>query len=186
MVLKSQQDTKTKNTKNIQLLQNQLEEQKKKYEEEVSHLKVEKAEFEKSLSDSREYFEAEITTLVEEKNTFQENYDQMKKHYEGEVSRFQSLAETREEELGQLKTEVLMIKETLVAQEPRHREAMDAATAKLLASDINNRRLEGQLMDCNSNIQRLEEQVSTLGKQMTEELVAVQRLAILVLTNSSE
>ena len=78
-------------------------------EEELAHVKVEKQEFEKSLTDSREYFEAEITSLVQEKNTFQDNYDQMKKHYDGEVKHYQQLAARREEELGVLRGEVSLL-----------------------------------------------------------------------------
>ena len=48
----------------------------------------------------------------------------------------------------------MIIKETLVAQEPLHREAMEAANAKLLDSKTNTRRLEGQIMDSNNTIQR--------------------------------
>merc|ERR1719342_1426418 len=71
LVLKSQQETRAKEGRSWSALQVQLEEQKRRLEEELSHVKVEKGEFEKSLTDSREYFEGEITALVKEKNTFQ-------------------------------------------------------------------------------------------------------------------
>ena len=140
LVLKSQQELKVKDAKNIQQLSTQLQEQKEGFEEELVHVKCEKAAFEKSLNDSREYFECEIKSLVDEKNTFQENYNGMKRHFETEVSHYQQLAARREEELGSLKSEVLKIKEDLITQEPKHREAMEEKMEKLRQSENEVRR----------------------------------------------
>jgi len=145
LVLKNQQETRTKEARSLAAVQAQQEEQRRRMEEELSHVKLEKHEFEKSLLDSREYFECEIKALVEEKNTFQHNYDQMKKHYEEEVKHFQQLAGRREEELGVLKGEVMKIKEDLIAQEPKHREAMEEGEERLRQSQAECRRLEGEL-----------------------------------------
>merc|ERR1712106_1196111 len=157
LVLKSQQESKLKDTKNIQQLQTQLEEQRHKYEEELVHVKCEKAAFEKSLNDSREYFESEINTLVDEKNTFRGNYNDMKKHYEEEVKHYQQLAGKREEELGILKSEVMKIKEDLIAQEPKHREAMEDKMERLRVSENEVRRLEGELVPTATNCKDIPE-----------------------------
>eukprot|EP00092_Neocalanus_flemingeri_P012882 GFUD01013878.1.p1 GENE.GFUD01013878.1~~GFUD01013878.1.p1 ORF type:complete len:1023 (+),score=360.95 GFUD01013878.1:130-3198(+) len=172
LVLKSQQESKLKDAKNIQQLQTQIEEQKYKYEEELVHVKCEKAAFEKSLNDSREYFESEINTLVDEKNTFQGNYDDMKKHYEEEVKHYQQLAGKREEELGILKSEVMKIKEDLIAQEPKHREAMEDKMERLRVSENEVRRLEGELAISQLAAQTAEGQAKTLGDQLAPEQVS--------------
>jgi len=169
LVLKSQQESRLKDTKQIQQLQSQLDEQKYKYEEELVHVKCEKAAFEKSLNDSREYFESEINTLVDEKNTFQGNYNDMKKHYEEEVRHYQQLAGKREEELGTLKSEVMKIKEDLIAQEPKHREAMEDKMERLRISESEVRRLEGELAVSQLAAQTAEGQAKTLREQLSAE-----------------
>merc|ERR1712106_803122 len=169
LVLKSQQESKLKDTKQIQQLQTQVEEQKYKSDEELVHVKCEKAAFEKSLNDSREYFESEINTLVDEKNTFQGNYNDMKKHYEEEVKHYQQLAGKREEELGILKSEVMKIKEDLIAQEPKHREAMEDKMERLRICEADVRRLEGELAVSQLAAQTAEGQAKTLGEQLSAE-----------------
>merc|ERR1712106_666333 len=176
LVLKSQQESKLKDTKQIQQLQTQVEEQKYKSDEELVHVKCEKAAFEKSLNDSREYFESEINTLVDEKNTFQGNYNDMKKHYEEEVKHYQQLAGKREEELGILKSEVMKIKEDLIAQEPKHREAMEDKMERLRICEADVRRLEGELAVSQLAAQTAEGQAKTLGEQLSaEQLSAKER-----------
>jgi len=172
LVLKSQQESKLKDTKNIQQLQTQLGEQKHKNDEELVHVKCEKAAFEKSLNDSREYFESEINTLVDEKNTFQGNYNDMKLHYEEQVKHYQQLAGKREEELGILKSEVMKIKETLIAQEPKHREAMEDKMEKLRISENEMLRLEGELAISHLAAQTAEGQAKTLREQIAAEQVS--------------
>jgi len=176
LVLKCQQESKLKDTKQIQQLQTQVEEQKYKSDEELVHVKCEKAAFEKSLNDSREYFESEINTLVDEKNTFQGNYNDMKKHYEEEVKHYQQLAGKREEELGILKSEVMKIKEDLIAQEPKHREAMEDKMERLRICEADVRRLEGELAVSQLAAQTAEGQAKTLGEQLSaEQLSAKER-----------
>merc|ERR1719282_961346 len=145
LVLKSQQESKNRDAKQLQQMQRDLDSQKMKFEDELIQVKCEKAAFEKSLNDSREYFESEIKSLVDEKSTFQDNYNNMKKHYESELGHFQNLAATREEELETLKSEVMKIKEDLIEQEPKHREALEDKIEKLRLSETEVRRLEGEL-----------------------------------------
>jgi len=172
LVLKSQQESRQKDAKQIQQLQGLLDEQKIKYDEELVHVKCEKAAFEKSLNDSREYFETEINTLVEEKNTFQGNYNDMKQHYEEQVRHYQQLASRREEELGVLKSEVMKIKEDLIAQEPKHREALEDKMEKLRISETEVRRLEGELAVSQIAAQTAEGQAKTLRDQLSAEQVS--------------
>ena len=169
LVLKSQQESKNRDTKQLQQLQRELDSQKIKFEDELIQIKCEKAAFEKSLNDSREYFEEEIKSLVEEKTTFQDNYNNMKKHYESELLHYQQLASTREEELGSLKSEVMKIKEDLIAQEPKHREALEDKTEKLRQSENEVRRLEGELAICQLAAQTAEGQAKTLSDQLLTE-----------------
>jgi len=172
LVLKNKQESKLKDAKQIQLLQTQIDEQKTRYEDELVHVKCEKAAFEKSLNDSREYFETEINTLVDEKNTFQGNYNDMKKHYEEEVRHYQQLAGKREDELGILKSEVMKIKEDLIAQEPKHREALEDKMEKLRTSETEVRRLEGELAVSQLAAQTAEGQAKTLREQLSAEQVS--------------
>ena len=131
LVLKSQQESKNRDTKQILSLQSELGSQKAKFEDEMIGIKCEKAAFEKSLTECREYFESEIESLVAEKATFQDNYNNMKQHYESDLSHFQQLASSREEELAAVKSEVMKIKEDLLEQEPKHREALEDKIEKL-------------------------------------------------------
>ena len=167
LILKNQQETKNKDCRLIQSLENSLEEERSRLEGELTTVKVEKAQFEKSLLDSREYFEAQIGTLVEEKKIFQENYDNMKAHYEGEIKHFQDLAGKREEELVSLKSDVMKIKEDLIAQEPRHREAVHDLQERLRVSEGEFRRVEGDLAVSQLSAQTAAERVSTLNAQLT-------------------
>ena len=169
LVLKSQQESKNRDTKQLQHLQKELDTQKMKFEDELIQVKCEKAAFEKSLNDSREYFEDEIRSLVEEKTTFQDNYNNMKKHYEEELRHWQQLAGRREEELGTLKSEVMKIKEDLIAQEPKHREALEDKIEKLRVSENEVRRLEGELAICQLAAQTAEGQAKTLSDQLLNE-----------------
>ena len=169
LVLKSQQESKNRDAKQLQQLQRDLDSQKMKFEDELIQVKCEKAAFEKSLNDSREYFESEIKSLVDEKRTFQDNYNNMKKHYESELGHFQNLAATREEELETLKSEVMKIKEDLIEQEPKHREALEDKIEKLRLSETEVRRLEGELAISQLAAQTAEGQAKTLSDQLLAE-----------------
>lgn len=166
LVLRSQQELKTKDAKTIHRLETALQEDRNRMEEEINSIKVEKAQFEKSLVDSREYFESQVRTLVEEKKIFQENYDDMKTHYEGEIRHFQQLANKREEELGLLKSEVMKIKEDLISQEPKHREAVDEVLERLRLSEADCRRLEGELAVSQLAAQTAEERHTAVADQL--------------------
>ena len=176
LVLKSQQESKARDSKSIQNLQKDLDTQKTKFEDELIQIKCEKAAFEKSLNDSREYFECEIKSLVDEKSTFQENYNGMKKHYESELRHYQQLAANREEELGTLKSEVMKIKEDLIEQEPKQREAMEEKIEALRLSESSVRRLEGELAVSQLAVQTAEGEAKTLNEQLlTEQQAARER-----------
>lgn len=167
LVLKSQQETKTKDRRTIETLQTTLDEEKTRLQDELSSVKVEKAQFERSLSDSRDYFESQIQTLVEEKRIFEENYNEMKTHYEGEIKHFQHLASKREDELGTLKSEVMMIKENLIAQEPKHREAIEELLERLRVSEADFRRVEGELAVSQLVAATAQDRVTALTDQLT-------------------
>ena len=169
LVLKSQQESKARDSKVIQNLQKELDSQKTKFEDELIQIKCEKAAFEKSLNDSREYFECEIKSLVEEKSLFQDNYNNMKKHYETELHHYQHLASTREEELGALKSEVMKIKEDLLEQEPKQREALEDKIEALRLSETEVRRLEGELAVSQLAAQTAEGEATTLNSQLLAE-----------------
>ena len=169
LVLKSQQESKARDSKSIQSLQKELDDQKIKFGDELIQIKCEKAAFEKSLNDSREYFECEIKSLVEEKSTFQDNYNDMKKHYQSEVRHYQQLAANREEELGNLKSEVMKIKEDLIEQEPKQREALEEKIEALRRSESSMRRLEGELAVSQIAVQTAEGEAKTLNEQLLAE-----------------
>ena len=169
LVFKSQQESKNRDTKQLQVLQKELDSQKAKFEDELIQIKCEKAAFEKSLSDSREYFESEIKSLVDEKTTFQDNYNNMKQHYESELFHYQQLASSREDELETLKSEVIKIKEDLLEQGPKHREALEEKIEKLRLSEGEVRRLEGELALGQLAAQTAEGQAKTLSDQLLTE-----------------
>ena len=93
----------------------------------------------------------------------------MKKHYESELGHFQNLAGTREEELETLKSEVMKIKEDLIEQEPKHREALEDKIEKLRLSETEVRRLEGELAISQLAAQTAEGQAKTLSDQLLAE-----------------
>merc|ERR1719495_1013722 len=93
----------------------------------------------------------------------------MKKHYESELRHYTQLASRREDELGSLKSEVMKIKEDLIAQEPKHREALEDKMEKLRLSENEVRRLEGELAICQVTAQTAEGQAKTLSDQLLTE-----------------
>ena len=168
MVLRTQQEQKAEVGKAVEV----LKEERALSLHQLNAVKCEKAQYEKSLMDSREYFESEIKRLVEEKQIFQENYNGMKTHYEGEIKHFQNLANKREEELGNLKSEVMLIKEDLINQEPKHREAISELLERLRVSESSFRVVEGELAVSQRRQQAANHQLETITQQLTEQLAA--------------
>ena len=63
----------------------------------------------------------------------------------------------------------MQIKENLIAQEPKHRHAMEELSARLRTSDEQCRRLEGELAVCQLTQQTTTEEVRTLTEQLNKQ-----------------